>query len=775
MSHSNGYHEHASRTAHNHQPQLDSLSEELGLNQTLSPRTELLSPSATEERRRTHASGTHESRRRKPRRSSRKHERDGSHHGTGSSDTSQQRELIRIVLEQEAEADNLKKVLQTTLQQLDEVSQKVSDYERDTREAAERFKQLNDSRMAAEHNASTANQQLHLYQFQLSNAQKEILTAQETVKTLEKQKEEAEDMAARARARARKLHQKQLVLSAKEEGRRVGFEAGIKQAQEELFITATARRAMSQAQAGSRQKHRSLRTLEGPTPPLPQSPVEEPAPREDQTEALRDDSVPVDEQESTTAYSEIETLKSPIKPRTRYLPPSEDGNPRPSTSHDPRMRASTSQPQPQPSTSHQPPDPSYTPSIQPYPLDIPLHDQLPENSRWVTAREHREMFGSQTSNTNSLRSMPRPIQQPVPEPYAPPQHVNPAPHPALPRPMSTAPPPQPVFAVIPATPLGPGQTPPKRSGSGSARKLLRFPTMAKNKAQSWYRSFSLRKKSRPVIDPIDEEPEQLAPQRGRPNEDEAGSETNELYRTQPPAPMSWYQAPRPVSEVKSHKSHANTTKGPGHSMVALMEDGRPGERVSRASTRLSQLDMISSAPRGYQGETASISNQNNVKKLAQKLSIIKEDSQSRGMTPLAEQPYPMSMGGPITPFVLPPQSDSGHSKKRPSYIAVPNPPGFAPDDPTVQGNYHRFPNGVPLGIPQQPPPGRMPSHPTATPSSKRSEDIGINIQPATAALEPPQSTAPPFTGNHLTANYVWQRPEPSVDTIQVWSSGYAER
>lgn len=182
--------------------------------------------------------------------------------------------------------------------------------------------------------------------------------------------------------------------------------------------------------------------------------------------------------------------------------------------------------------------------------------------------------------------------------------------------------------------------------------------MAKNKAQSWYRSFSLRKKSRPVIDPIDEEPEQLVQQNGQAHGDETLSGANELYRTQPEPPMSWYQAARPVSEVKSQKSRANTTKGPGHSMMALMEDGRPGERVSRASTRLSQLDMISSAPRGYQGEAASISNQSNVKKLAQKLSIIKEDSQSRGVTPLTEQPYPISMGGPIPPFVLPPQSDT---------------------------------------------------------------------------------------------------------------------
>ncbi|KAJ2931522.1 hypothetical protein H1R20_g5587, partial [Candolleomyces eurysporus] len=721
MSRSNGYHEHVSRTAHNQQPRLDTLSEELGLNQTVSPRSELLSTSTSEERRRTHASGNHESRRRKHRRSSRKH---GSH-DTGSSDTSQ-RELIRIVLEQEAEADNLKQALQTTLQRLDEASQKVSEYERGTREAAERFKQLNDSRLAAEQNATTANQQLHLYQFQLSNAQKEILTAQDTVKVLEKQKDEAEDMAARARARARKLHQKQLVLSAKEEGRRAGFEAGVRQAQEELFITTTARRAMAQAQGGSRRKHGSPRTLGAPSPPPPQSPAEHATPREDQAEAPHDDSGPTNENEneleSTTAYSEIETLKSPLKPRTRYLPPSENENNHPSTSHDPRMQASTSQPQP--STSQRP-DPAHTPSVRHYRLDIPIPEQLPENSRWVTAQQHREINGSQTSHTNSLRTMPRPIQEPVPEMHAPPQQVNPQ---TLPRPMSTVPPPQPVFSVPLTAPFAHSQTPPKRSGSagGSARKLLRFPTMAKNKAQSWYRSFSLRKKSRPVIDPIDEEPEQLGPQQnGQGHGNETGSETNDLYRAQPEPPKSWYQVPRPVSEVKSQKAPGNTTMGLGHSRAASMEDGRPGERVSRASTRLSQLDMIMSAPRGYQGEAASISNQSNARKLAQKLSIIKEDPQSRGVTPLAEQPYGTSMGGPIPPFALPPQSDTSRSRKRPPQIGVPNPPGFDPNDPFVQGNYHLFPNGVPNGMP---PP--MPSVPTVTPSSKHSGDIDINIQPA---------------------------------------------
>ncbi|RXW25654.1 hypothetical protein EST38_g226 [Candolleomyces aberdarensis] len=726
MSRSNGYHEHVSRTAHNQQPRLDTLSEELGLNQTVSPRSELLSTTTTEERRRRHASGTHESRRRKHRRSSHKH---GSH-DTGSSDTSQ-RELVRIVLEQEAEADNLKQALQTTLQQLDEQSQKVAEYERGTREAAERFKQLNDSRLAAEQNASTANQQLHLYQFQLSNAQKEILTAQDTVKALERQKDEAEDMAARARARARKLHQKQLVLSAKEEGRRAGFEAGVKQAQEELFITTTARRAMAQAQGGSRRRHGSPRTLVAPSPPIPQSPVEDATAREDRAHAPHDDSGPVNELDSTTAYSEIETLKSPLKPRARYLPPSENENNNPSTSHDPRMGASTSQPQP--STSQRP-DRAYTPSIRPYRLDIPIPEQLPENSKWVTAQQYREINGSQTSHTNSLRTMPRPIQEPVPEVHAPPQQVNPQ---TLPRPMSTVPPPQPVFPVPLTAPFAHGQTPPKRSGSGggSARKLLRFPTMAKNKAQSWYRSFSLRKKNRPVIDPIDEEEhEQLVQQQnGQGHGNETGSETNDLYRTQLEPPKSWYQVPRPVSEVKSQKAPGNIPipMGLGHSRAASMEDGRPGERVSRASTRLSHMDMIMTAPRGYQGEAASVSNQSNAKKLAQKLSVITEDPQSRGVTPLTEQPYGTSMRGPIPSFALSPQSDTSRSRKRPPQIGIPNPPGFDPNDPFVQGNYHLFPNGVPNGMPHQPPP--MPSVPTATPSSKRSEDIGINIQPAVSS------------------------------------------
>jgi hypothetical protein len=70
-------------------------------------------------------------------------------------------------------------------------------------------------------------QELNLYKVQLDNAQREIFRAQEVINQVVKEKQDAEEEAVYARAKARKFKEENLVMIAREEGRRQGFEEGL--------------------------------------------------------------------------------------------------------------------------------------------------------------------------------------------------------------------------------------------------------------------------------------------------------------------------------------------------------------------------------------------------------------------------------------------------------------------------------------------------------------------------------------------------------------------
>jgi hypothetical protein len=70
-------------------------------------------------------------------------------------------------------------------------------------------------------------QELNLYKVQLDNAQREILRAQEIINQVAKEKNDAEEEAARARTKARQLQEEKMVMMAREDGRRQGFEEGL--------------------------------------------------------------------------------------------------------------------------------------------------------------------------------------------------------------------------------------------------------------------------------------------------------------------------------------------------------------------------------------------------------------------------------------------------------------------------------------------------------------------------------------------------------------------
>lgn len=158
------------------------------------------------------------------------------------------RELARLLTYEEREVKELQRLLLNATEQLKAERQRADDADRKALEAAYRFRSADNARIIAEQSAARANevsfhlalritclalrvasayQELRLYKIQLENAQKEIFRAQEVLSTIDHQRQEAEEDAARARSTARALKEEKLVQIAREEGRRLGMEEGI--------------------------------------------------------------------------------------------------------------------------------------------------------------------------------------------------------------------------------------------------------------------------------------------------------------------------------------------------------------------------------------------------------------------------------------------------------------------------------------------------------------------------------------------------------------------
>jgi hypothetical protein len=132
-----------------------------------------------------------------------------------------------MLLYDERETSDLRRMLLSVTEQLKQESQRADDNERRAREAIQRFRAINEARVAAQQDAARANEELRMYKLQLDYAQKEIYKAQEILESLETQRHDAEANAAKARNVARKLREDSLVDLAREEGRRLGLQEGL--------------------------------------------------------------------------------------------------------------------------------------------------------------------------------------------------------------------------------------------------------------------------------------------------------------------------------------------------------------------------------------------------------------------------------------------------------------------------------------------------------------------------------------------------------------------
>jgi hypothetical protein len=152
-----------------------------------------------------------------------------------------QRELVRLLIDQEQEASILRKQLHIANQRVESEARRAAELERANQQAAQRYRESNESKVVVQQEASKAIQDSRVYYLELENAKNEIERERESLKRIEGERDDAEAAATRARAKTRKLREQQLIASAREEGRRLGFEAGFDHARQERLLIASKR------------------------------------------------------------------------------------------------------------------------------------------------------------------------------------------------------------------------------------------------------------------------------------------------------------------------------------------------------------------------------------------------------------------------------------------------------------------------------------------------------------------------------------------------------
>lgn len=142
--------------------------------------------------------------------------------------TASPQDLLQLLVTEEYESKQMRKLLYTAFDRLGHETKRADAAEVRIEETMQRVRAFNEARITAQQQAIRAQEELKLYKLQLDNAQKEILRAQDVLKAIEAQRDEAEAAAVSARSKARRLNEERLIELAREEGRRLGFEEGVR-------------------------------------------------------------------------------------------------------------------------------------------------------------------------------------------------------------------------------------------------------------------------------------------------------------------------------------------------------------------------------------------------------------------------------------------------------------------------------------------------------------------------------------------------------------------
>ncbi|SJL16336.1 uncharacterized protein ARMOST_19857 [Armillaria ostoyae] len=149
-------------------------------------------------------------------------------------DQSSHKQLLRLVIDQEYEANKMRKAMVVVLERLEQETQRASAAEDFSTQLVQRFQLLNEGRLKMHEELIEAKKQLEMYRVQYNHARSEIKRGEEVLETVSEQLQSAERDAVRARSQAHKTEQKRAVLEALIEGRRMGMLSGYAQAQREI-------------------------------------------------------------------------------------------------------------------------------------------------------------------------------------------------------------------------------------------------------------------------------------------------------------------------------------------------------------------------------------------------------------------------------------------------------------------------------------------------------------------------------------------------------------
>ena len=327
-------------------------------------------------------------------------------------------ELVQRLVNQKRQTYTLRQALHIAVERIQSDARQAAAAERErvTSETLEHLRLLDERQRAAQQESYKAVQDLRLSQLQLQAAHDKIARAEEMLRLVEHQRDDAEIAAAEARAKARQLHQERIFQAAREEGRRLGFEEGLRKGRIDQERELMLEREVEQQGTQSRPPRRPhsarvpAKLQENPLDPLSVLP----SPTQS-WQNFDDDHLPGTSKRTPPTLSNDETslpgieVRSPTPPR----PTSSQNSPQ---SQDHSLHPSNPAPAAQPAS-----DPlTASPAIQMYSLDIPstsklqqqynLNEEYPTRTShpWVTADQHLAMTAPQSSVAESHDTVPAP-------------------------------------------------------------------------------------------------------------------------------------------------------------------------------------------------------------------------------------------------------------------------------------------------------------------------------------------------------------------------------
>ncbi|KAF8173167.1 hypothetical protein K438DRAFT_1940235 [Mycena galopus ATCC 62051] len=280
-------------------------------------------------------------------------------------------QLLQLLATDKKETKETRDLLHTTLAQLDASSRRLaqSDAERRALESSQlsRVAQTLAAASVVQQNAAAAQAQLSLYQLQLQTARAEIERAQGVVRALEAQRDDAEENAVQARSLARKLHVENRSIIAREEGRRLGYDAGYEHGRTIAAAKEQRRREREQGRLEAEMRRRQIQIQIAPPGPVS-------VPREPGSAFIEDHVSEAEDEERNG------TVSRAVSGSRRSVPPPQQETRRRRDTLD-SVRSAQRQPQQRPAEEPPPaapaepqpvPQPEPPPELQPPPQPAPI-------------------------------------------------------------------------------------------------------------------------------------------------------------------------------------------------------------------------------------------------------------------------------------------------------------------------------------------------------------------------------------------------------------------